>query len=884
MEKLKKAIGKFGNKDVFVLTARPQASAKSIQLFLKGIGIDIPLENITGLENGTPEAKANWILDKAAVGYNDFYFVDDAYKNVKAVQQVLDQIDVKGKVQQAIADKTKRLDSQFNIMLEETTGVEAFKEFSAARAQTIGANKGNFEFFIPPSAEDFVGLLYKMLGKGKIGDRHMAFFKKYLLDPFNTAENDLISAKIAAANDFKELKKLFLSDMWSKKGGKLNHKTGIGGFTVDHAVRVYIWTAQGMEIPGLSKKDIKELNDFVFKNSELKSFADQIMGIQKTKLYPKPMLNWVGGTIGHDIEQSLNKTTRSELLEEWNDNVDIIFSEKNLNKIEAIYGSNYRKSLEDIIRRMKSGSNRPVGGNKHVNRLLDWLNNSVGAVMFLNTRSGLLQLISNINFINWHDNNPLKAGLAFANQPQYWKDVMMILNSDYLVNRRNGLRLNVSESEIAEASKKGGFRGVVALLLNKGFLFTRIADSLAIATGGATLYRNRVDTYRKDGMTKAEAEKRAFEDFYKISEESQQSSRTDRISMQQASGIGRVILAFANTPMQYARLQKKAFLDLKNGRGDYKTNLSKIAYYGIVQNFIFNALQQAIFALAFGDDDEDQDKEKEEAALNVANGMMDSILRGLGWQGAAVSTIKNVLRETIAQHGAKSPKYEEAVWEVFDFSPPLDSKVRKMRQASRSFSWNKDEINRRGFHIDNPMMLAVGQLVSAFSNIPLDRAMRKIMNIRQAVDSETELWQTIALLMGYSGWQLGLPYWGLNTTIETEEAEDQLIKDEFKSRQQELRDKGYKKIMNPEDYDPKEVEKITSYTGVEMYYLKTPKTTNNKKISNDPKDQKRFDSIRGENKADQVKTLTGFGLSKKEIRDLKYEKDRIEKILDLMEN
>jgi hypothetical protein len=884
VDKLKKAIGKFGNKDVFVLTARPQASAKSIQLFLKGIGIDIPLENITGLENGTPEAKANWILDKAAVGYNDFYFVDDAYANVKAVQDVLDQIDVKGKVQQAIADKTKRLDSQFNIMLEESTGVEAFKTYSPARAKTIGANKGNFEFFIPPSAEDFVGLLYKMLGKGKIGDRHMAFFKKHLLDPFNTAENDLISAKVAAANDFKELKKLFLSDMWSKKGGKLSNPTGIGGFTVDHAVRVYIWTAQGIEIPGLSKQDIKELNDFVFKNSELKSFADQIMGIQKNKLYPKPTSNWVGGTIGGDIEQSLNKTTRSELLEEWNENIDIIFSEKNLNKIEAIYGSKYRKSLEDIIRRMKSGSNRPVGGNKIVNDLLDWLNNSVGAVMFLNTRSGLLQLISNINFINWHDNNPMKAGLAFANQPQYWKDVMMIMNSDYLVNRRNGLKLNVSESEIAEASKKGGVKGVIALLLNKGFLFTRIADSLAIATGGATMYRNRTNTYIKEGLSKTEAEKRAFEDFYKVSEESQQSSRTDRISMQQASGIGRVILAFANTPMQYARLQKKAFLDLKNGRGDYKTNLSKIAYYGVVQNLIFNALQQAIFALAFGDDDEDQDKEKEEAALNVANGMMDSILRGLGWQGAAVSTIKNVLRETIAQYGAKSPKYEEAVWEVFDFSPPLDSKVRKMRQAARSFSWNKDEIDRRGFHIDNPSMLAVGQLVSAFTNVPLDRAMRKIMNIRQAVDSETELWQSIALLMGYSGWQLGLPYWGLNTTIETEEAEDQLIKDEFKSRQQELRDQGYKKIMNPKDYDEKDVVKITSYTGVEMYYLKTPKIKNDKKIADDPKEQRKFDSIRAEKKVDQVNTLTKYGLTKKEIRNLKYEKDRIEKILDLMEN
>ena len=53
--------------------------------------------------------------------------------------------------------------------------------------------------------------------------------------------------------------------------------------------------------------------------------------------------------------------------------------------------------------------------------------------------------------------------------------------------------------------------------------------------------------------------------------------------------------------MQYARLIKKAASDLKNGRGDAKTNISKILYYGFVQNLIFNALQQAVFALGFGD-------------------------------------------------------------------------------------------------------------------------------------------------------------------------------------------------------------------------------------------------------------------------------------------
>ena len=47
--RLKKAIDKFGNKNIFVLTARPSESAGAIYSFLKGIGLEIPLENITGL-------------------------------------------------------------------------------------------------------------------------------------------------------------------------------------------------------------------------------------------------------------------------------------------------------------------------------------------------------------------------------------------------------------------------------------------------------------------------------------------------------------------------------------------------------------------------------------------------------------------------------------------------------------------------------------------------------------------------------------------------------------------------------------------------------------------------------------------------------------------
>ena len=50
----RKRQGKFGSGDIFVLTARPQASAESIKEFLDSIGINIPLENITGLADGSP--------------------------------------------------------------------------------------------------------------------------------------------------------------------------------------------------------------------------------------------------------------------------------------------------------------------------------------------------------------------------------------------------------------------------------------------------------------------------------------------------------------------------------------------------------------------------------------------------------------------------------------------------------------------------------------------------------------------------------------------------------------------------------------------------------------------------------------------------------------
>ena len=639
----------------------------------------------------------------------------------------------------------------FNKIIEAKTGIKTYKRFDRAGATVKGASKGKFNFFIPPSAEDFVGLLYKTLAKGKVGDIQMQWFKDNLINPYARAMNDVSAARVAMFEDYKTLKndlKIIPKDL---------KKKSFDEYTREQAVRVYIWDQQGNKIPGIFKTNQQSLVDYVNNNAELKAFADQLVAIQKGDQYSSPNEGWLAGSITTDLLDSVNSIKRKKYLEQWQTNVDEIFGETNMNKLEAAFGKPYREALTNILTRMKTGRNKPFTSDSLAGRFTNWLNNSVGAIMFFNTRSAVLQLLSSINFVNFTDNNPLKAGAAFANQPQYWKDFKFLFNSDFLKERRGGLRFNVSESEIADAAKKGGARGVVSKILQAGFLPTQMADSFAIATGGATFYRNRVKTYTKQGLTKAEANEKAFQDFRETAEESQQSSRPDRISAQQAGPLGRTILAFANTPAQYARLTKKAASDIINGRGDLKTNLSKLAYYGAVQNLIFNFLQQAVFALAFGDESDEEEKKKEEKLLGVANGMADSFLRGIGIAGAITATLKNALIKIIKEDQKARPDYAETtVIQLLGISPPVQSKAQKVRSALKSYEWNKDEMKEKGFSLDNPAYLAGANVISAGFNVPLDRVVKKVDNIKNSTQDDISTLNRIMLLAGWSDWQLDI--------------------------------------------------------------------------------------------------------------------------------
>jgi hypothetical protein len=359
------------------------------------------------------------------------------------------------------------------------------------------------------------------------------------------------------------------------------------------------------------------------------------------------------------------------------------------------------------------------------------------------------------------------AAKAFANQKQYWKDFAFIFNSDMLKQRRGGIGTDINGADLAQAVKgsKDPTKVVIGRLLKLGFLPTQIGDNIAIATGGATFYRNRVNKYIKDGMSQKEAEAAAFTDFQDLTQSTQQSSRPDMTSQQQASWIGKLVLNFQNITSQYNRIIKKAALDVMKGRisPPYTTktqsnlgNLSKILYYGGIQNVIFYSLQTALFAVMFDDDkDEDQILKKRE---RVINGSIDSILRGSGIYGAIASTLKNTLIKFMEQREKGYNKDESAVlMELLNFSPVVGIKARQIVNAEKTINYNENVISEmETFDADNPQWSAVTNYTQALTNFPANRLYQKSINMRNALDKDYTNFQRVMFFSGYTTWSLGL--------------------------------------------------------------------------------------------------------------------------------
>ena len=755
MQKMKNQIKKFGPKNVFILTARAKESQKAIHDWLKSEGVEIPVENITGLGNSTGEAKALWMLEKFAEGYNDMYFVDDALPNVKAVKDVLSQLDIKSKVQQALA--SKNLNETTNKILQHSLGVDANKNFSKAEAKVRGKDIKRRRIFMRDSAADLELLIEPLYGKGKQGNENKKWFKEEFIMPFERGTRDYNTARQSSKNDYMALRKQ------NKDVVKIISDQVEGtSFTNDMAMRVYLWNKAGYKIPDLAAKTETKLVEHILKYPRLQAYAEQFGKITKQeKGLKEPSENWWGETMAGEITNLDRGVSRKQYLQEFIDIKNEIFSEVNLNKMESQLGTRWRENIEDMFDRMETGRTRSLKLDRGSSAMMNYLNGGIGTIMNFNTRSAALQTISTLNFINMKENNPFSAAKAMANVPQFSKDFMTIMNSDMLKQRRDGLAINVTEAEIASAaaSSPNMIQSVISKVLKVGYTPTKLADSFAISFGGATYYRNRIKMYEKQGVETKEAEKKAFLDFQVLAERTQQSSRADLLSKQQTSLIGRIVLPFANTPMQMNRAGMKDILDIAKGRTKGLRNTSeamgRITYYMGAQVSLFAGLQSALFGMLLNDEDVTDEKIASTKAYTLQS-TGDSMLRGFGVQGALISSFKNATLEFFKQNNksAFAADYSEVAEDFLNISPPIGSKFGLLDSAGDNLKWSRDTPFK--FKLGNPKLEAGLKTIQALTNAPVYSPYQNITNIQHALSDKYETWQRMLMFGGWTPYNVGI--------------------------------------------------------------------------------------------------------------------------------
>ena len=714
--------------------------------------------------SSSAKAKADPILralNKLKLSYREnknlAQAINDAYSEVEGIMDFLDFARLVAKnTKEITAGKTKQLlvakadvikankiaeesaKKQAEAKVSEDYATELQNKFRRLIYQAKGEGTKASKWFIPPNAEDFKGLLYTFLPKGETGVAAKKWMTEVLLKPYSDA---------IAALDTEILNK---SKAWAamSKGFDFNQKVDGSPYTLGDAIKVYNALKEGKD-PGIAKKKhLDALIHAVESNSEILNIANEI-----ADSFPIDLKSgWQNRSFAKEIYDSINDGARKRHLETFSANVDAIFNDTTLDLIADQFGVKYKQALVNTLRRMKSGRNR-TANDANANAYMNWLNRAVGTTMFLNTRSAVLQLLSTLNFIGKPGNNLFQATAAFANRKQWNEDYKKLWDSDYLTNRRDGAKFDVLADEIANDPDNW-----ISKILQKGFLPTRYADSFAIALGGASFYRNRVNSLIKEGMSEADAEVQAMKDWRQAAEESQQSSDPSKISEIQASSIGKIIYAFANTPFQYARITKRKLQDLTSGRsaaeGSVQKDLGTIFYYSMAQALIFNALQSGLVALLMSDDEDDEEL-KEEKYASMLERSLTSFAKSTGNPGAVASTLYAMMKEGyLQQTGKKRPDANAFAVTATSISPPLNSKLRDIAGAYRAYNKIEDG-DAFTPSLDNEALTMAGEVASV-AGLPLDRVIRKARHLAAISNEEAELWQKIWMLAGWSEWELGV--------------------------------------------------------------------------------------------------------------------------------
>ena len=759
--------GKDGWDGLYFLTSRKgdMATALAFQYRLEQLSggkLKVPLDHYIGVEGSDPQLKANYVDVFASLGYNNFTFLEDAAPNRAAFSQRVKELGLIDRPRAIKPSATSIEQNQFDNMIEHSSGIKANARYSDANVKKL-APKGTR--LLPYNTMNYMQLIQKMAGKGSRGLRDYEYVKEKSYDTYKRAQSDQDTYERNYDAGLNTVFKTF-SDF-----NKTLNNEAFNGWSVQDAVRIAAWKQQGMEeIPGLSKKDLAGITKFIEANPDVQSMANELVRVGGVAGYHMPTsADWVLGSIQGDAQLTVTKDARKyyQDLSGYTSFVDTYYTPENLNKLEIAYGTKYRVALEDMLRRMKSGSNRPIGDNFGLQGLNNIVNQTTTAQLALNVGSAVRQGQSNLNYMFEPGNNPWQAGKAFADQGRYWRTTIDLYNDDFLVSRRKGNKINISDAEITDAlngsTNKAG--AVLNLLLQKGLVLNKTMDSWAQANGFGTTYvmnktneflgldyrvngqlynietgKNVSDIKSVEGYDNALAQAKL--NWRELNSRTQQSNNPVETGSIQTKVGGKAFLSYGTTAMQNLRqanieLNKllkgwnvESLEDIENIKDPQtrKELLGKVFNYGMLQNSVYGALTSGFTSWLISDDTEEG--ELEDIGWRVFNSELDGLLTGFGVGGKILIGGKDASIKFYNQYTSNKnmmfKDYEGAGDDLLGTMPFLGQKLDLFDNASFNMKEMEMKKNRFNTALNNPLeapsVSAAANIIQGTTGFPAKRA------------------------------------------------------------------------------------------------------------------------------------------------------------------
>ena len=274
------------------------------------------------------------------------------------------------------------------------------------------------------------------------------------------------------------------------------------------------------------------------------------------------------------------------------------------------------------------------------------------------------------------------GGVTRLADDEWDADWAILTASDSYKARYGGAGLNAEMRAALQGATPGAVGGATAKAYDFGFKLQSVADRVVAKPFAIHAFRMYREAYLREGLTAAEAQRRAVIDAWALVEDTQQSARPEnQLQSVNTSRIIRMLTQFRSSQLQQLQWEMRAWAAFLRGEEGAKQKLARVIFINHILAPLFwtafDALWQAMLGLLGPGDEDDEEKMEGRRERRLEMWISDLALGAILGQltavpvlgGAFVAVYNRIVSNVRRRAEGKEPKpitTTEIVTEVTD--------------------------------------------------------------------------------------------------------------------------------------------------------------------------------------------------------------------------